>query len=436
MARDEKLIERVNKYVNHPRARTLLDAVSGWEGTANRGSNGYNIRFGGAVIDDLSKHPRIYQEYTTKTGKKEKSAAAGRYQFLPSTWDNIAGKLGLPDFSADSQDKAALGLILSIPGAEKAMLDGDVAQLAKLLNSTWTSVTGSVEGGKRHAVRPFESVLGIYNQAAIKNGLPASKATWDGTEYSNVAPPRGTAGRQVQFQSPFSRYYNSYGNSTGRSFLREALSGIYNRSYASAGDVPLEVTSNGTSSSSANPDITDPENVAILRQRLLAPNPNERYGLSFVGSGLRPTITRTDNVTGQDHSVIEMGKGVYVDAATGQRVNYDGSAYEGAPVEVPQAEYLAPGETPVETPEVITADPATELQAASTEAALASNTPLTNTASVASVDPVVVQEVVPLATPAQQVELLTKTLGGDQVTRSLNGMSTPNDLARRLIQVV
>lgn len=440
MARNEQLIKEVDSVINDPRFIAMLDALSASEGTDLHGDNGYNVQFGGGIIQNLNKHPGTSVSYYSKqrnadgSRKKENSTAAGRYQFLASTWKDIADRLGLKDFSKDSQDRAALGLMLSIPGVKQAIMSGDIATAVKKLNGTWTSLPGSVEGGKRHGLRSFEYVLGAYNASALKHGLSPITAKWDDKEYSNIAAPRssvGTAG-QVQFKSPFEKYYNSYdGGVRGRSFLREALSGIYNRSYASAGDVPLEVTSNGTSSFSANPDITDPENVATLRQRLLAPNPNERYGLSFVGSGLRPTITRTDNVTGQDHSVIEMGKGVYVDAATGQRVNYDGSVYEGAPVEVPQAEYLAPGETSVETPEVIVADPATELQANAvplTETALVGNTPLTAMADTVSVS------VPRYATPAQQVEVLVNALGGDAVTRQVNSLNNPLGLSKELIR--
>ena len=112
-------------------------------------------------------------------------------------------------------------------------------------------------------------------------------------------------------------------------------------------------------------------------------------------------------------------------------MNYDGSVYEGAPVEVPQAEYLAPGETSVETPEVIVADPATELQANAvplTETALVGNTPLTAMADTVSVS------VPRYATPAQQVEVLVNALGGDAVTRQVNSLNNPLGLSKELIR--
>jgi muramidase (phage lysozyme) len=96
-------------------AQGLLKAIAlrESEGAAARlGVSPYNVRYtpgGGAAFSDLSHHPRIYER--TPTG--ELSSAAGRYQFVWRTWmgdahhPGIAQRLGLKDFSAASQDKAA-----------------------------------------------------------------------------------------------------------------------------------------------------------------------------------------------------------------------------------------------------------------------------------------------------------------------------------------
>ncbi|NJO55224.1 MAG: glycoside hydrolase family 104 protein [Rhodospirillales bacterium] len=64
-------------------------------------SNGgdYAVMNGGERITDFSDHPR-------RVGTRGTSTAAGKYQFIESTWDEAVAALGLPDFSPASQEKA------------------------------------------------------------------------------------------------------------------------------------------------------------------------------------------------------------------------------------------------------------------------------------------------------------------------------------------
>ena len=89
-------------------ARKWLDAIAYAEGTDKNltGDNGYNVIFGGGTIKDLSRHPdRVV------SGGGYSSAAAGRYQFMPKTWQETSTKLGLKDFGPASQDLAAVQLM-------------------------------------------------------------------------------------------------------------------------------------------------------------------------------------------------------------------------------------------------------------------------------------------------------------------------------------
>jgi muramidase (phage lysozyme) len=80
--------------------RNLLDTV------ADKEASDYNVIVGGGTFDDYSKHPNIVG-MVTAFGP---STAAGKYQITKSTWDKVAPKLGLTDFSPESQDQAALYL--------------------------------------------------------------------------------------------------------------------------------------------------------------------------------------------------------------------------------------------------------------------------------------------------------------------------------------
>ena len=90
------------------------------EGTGQHGAKAYNIAFGGGFINDLSAHPNQLVGFTETTGKKNKSSAAGKYQFLKKTWDGLSKKTGVKDFSPESQEinfrellreKKVLGLV-------------------------------------------------------------------------------------------------------------------------------------------------------------------------------------------------------------------------------------------------------------------------------------------------------------------------------------
>ena len=67
-------------------------------------TRGYRVLYGGGEFDDLSRHPERV------VVKRRASAAAGAYQFLPSTWAGVAKELKLKTFEPKHQDQAALHL--------------------------------------------------------------------------------------------------------------------------------------------------------------------------------------------------------------------------------------------------------------------------------------------------------------------------------------
>jgi muramidase (phage lysozyme) len=77
----------------------LKQAIAGAEGTLRDGRPNYNILFGGGRFEDLTRHP----DKVIRTPRYA-SAAAGAYQFMPATWGEVQRKLGLSDFSPQSQD--------------------------------------------------------------------------------------------------------------------------------------------------------------------------------------------------------------------------------------------------------------------------------------------------------------------------------------------
>lgn len=86
----------------------FLDMLAVSEGTAGHGDDGYDVLVGGALFQGYAEHPNR-RVWLPRLGIY--STAAGRYQFLARTWDDLRRKLALRDFGPESQDLAAIELI-------------------------------------------------------------------------------------------------------------------------------------------------------------------------------------------------------------------------------------------------------------------------------------------------------------------------------------
>lgn len=137
-----------------PHERAILNTIAAEE------SPGYNVHYGGSRFSDYARHPnkRILIKEVPNKGKY--STAAGRYQFIYSTWVSTVRDYNaanpqnpITDFSPEAQDRAAL------------------FHARKIYNR-------QVGAGEM----TFDQVLQSGNTAAIaamKNKLDASKGGWD-----------------------------------------------------------------------------------------------------------------------------------------------------------------------------------------------------------------------------------------------------------------
>lgn len=134
----------------------FLDLIAWAEGT----NDDYNVIFTHARFEG-NAHPR-----QIKCSGSLCSDAAGRYQFLSSTWDG----LGLPDFSPANQDKGAIAL-LKQSGAYDLVLKGDVQGAIAKASGTWASFPGNSYG---QPTKPIDQLLSKYNEFLEKRKTAAA----------------------------------------------------------------------------------------------------------------------------------------------------------------------------------------------------------------------------------------------------------------------
>jgi|GEM_PF-5802828 len=133
-----------------PIQRAFLNSTAAGE------SPDYNTMYGGRRFEELIDHPRQNIPIASGPNAGRTSSAAGRYQFLEGTWDEAKSALGLPDFSPESQDAAAVWLAERDYKARTGRdlwsdLEGAKGNPSKLnfiggaLSRTWTSLPGGAE---------------------------------------------------------------------------------------------------------------------------------------------------------------------------------------------------------------------------------------------------------------------------------------------------
>lgn len=125
---------------------------------------GYKTLVGGGVFDDFSKHPskKISIRYFDRNKKEYTmiySTAAGAYQFLTRTWNEIVIKFGkkykINDFSPKNQDKACLVLIKHYCKALQQIQNGNVQETAKKCRNIWASLPNASYGQRTESMQNF-----------------------------------------------------------------------------------------------------------------------------------------------------------------------------------------------------------------------------------------------------------------------------------------
>lgn len=139
-------------------AAAFLYCIRRAEGTASRGADGaYRVCFGyGHTLQSFADHPAVTGEWMGERlsdtmcrnagfGPGCKSTAAGAYQIVKPTWVRLRDRLGLPDFSPASQDRAALELVRS-RGALADVQAGRFEAAVRKCRNEWASLPGNYAG--------------------------------------------------------------------------------------------------------------------------------------------------------------------------------------------------------------------------------------------------------------------------------------------------
>jgi len=154
----------------NPYIRALMRTISTSESNS---SNPYTILYGGSHIQDLSRHPAQCITIVSGPNKGNCTTAAGRYQFIDTTWREKA-RLYHPQpagfwlwtsysFAPEFQDQVVYAWLsdpdawgADIPALLKA---GQLEQVLKRLSGTWTSLGYGIED---NSITPH--LLKIYQQ--------------------------------------------------------------------------------------------------------------------------------------------------------------------------------------------------------------------------------------------------------------------------------
>ena len=134
--------------------KAFLAMIRYAEGTFSQ--DGYKKLYGGGSFNDLSKHPNVAVSKWNIT-----STAAGAYQILFRTWQELQSKLKLPDFSPASQDRAAIELIKRRNALED-VIAGRFAQAILKCRKEWASLPGAGYG--QNEKKPA-ALLAVYKMA-------------------------------------------------------------------------------------------------------------------------------------------------------------------------------------------------------------------------------------------------------------------------------
>lgn len=158
------LQERVSTGSYSPRLSAFLATIR-WAETGTSEPESYRKLVFNGTFDDFSTHPQKKQ-CAPINGKNVCSTAAGAYQMLNKSWQDLAPKLNLKDFSPESQDKMAIEYIRrnnALNDVEAGKFDTAVCKVGRV----WASFPCNSYGQPQ---RPLAKLRSVYQKNLAKYG--------------------------------------------------------------------------------------------------------------------------------------------------------------------------------------------------------------------------------------------------------------------------
>ena len=199
----------LQQYANNANVNAYLNMLMDAEGTSSH-ANPYAVAGGGKVmIQDLSQAGGFPKWGFTQTdGKKNTSSAAGAFQFLNSTYDDLRRQgYEVNDFQPQTQRMAAIAL-LKQNGALPYIVNGDFDTAIRKSAGTWASLPGSPYAQKTRDMKFVQDSLRKHlNDPNIALDNYDQYATAGGQQNKNPFMPHLQQG-VTQVENPYAQMYN------------------------------------------------------------------------------------------------------------------------------------------------------------------------------------------------------------------------------------
>ena len=146
------IIALVNQHIDDANVQAFMQMIRFCEGTNN--DLGYKELFGGSHFDNFVAHPKKMLCLPCGNGRKLCSDAAGAYQIMGKTYDELETEYGtefFPDFTPSTQDKMCC-LLLCNRGAFMNVVRGEFDLAVSKCALEWASLPNSPYGQPTHTM--------------------------------------------------------------------------------------------------------------------------------------------------------------------------------------------------------------------------------------------------------------------------------------------
>ncbi len=141
--------------------KALHDAIAYAEGTRNYAKDGYNVMFSFKLFDSCQAHPNRCQPFGNRC-----STAAGRYQFLTTTWNSVKGARSLSSFEPENQERGAAYLISStrrvVVPQDRPLTATEFSNAMSKLSWEWASLPPGRYGQPNRSMAQMRSTYCSY----------------------------------------------------------------------------------------------------------------------------------------------------------------------------------------------------------------------------------------------------------------------------------